>query len=120
MEDEPSAITWYREHFEEFGYTFTVCRNGKEALDVFKENPSYYDVVFTDQAMFNMTGKQLSQELLKIKPDVPIILATGYSTVITEKEAKELGIRHYIEKPIDLGRLDEIIQQCLQPNQDGA
>jgi signal transduction histidine kinase/CheY-like chemotaxis protein len=120
VEDEACINRLYREHFKKSGYTLTYCHNGKEALELFTAYPSRYDVVLTDQAMPQMTGKQLSQELLKINPDIPIILSTGYSSVITEKEATALGIRHYIEKPIELGQLDTIIQECLTRNRSGT
>ena len=114
VEDEPSIITLYQEYLEESGYKVTACTNGKDALDLFNKNPSHFDVVFTDQSMPKMTGKQLSQELLKIKASIPIILSTGYSSMINEEEVKEVGVRYYLEKPIELGKLKLIIQECLK------
>ena len=84
-----------------------------EAFHLFKEDPKRYDLVFTDQAMPQMTGKQLSQELLKIRPDLPIILSTGHSSVISEEEALTLGIRKYFIKPVLLMTIQQAIEECL-------
>ena len=61
-----------------------------------------------------MTGKQLAQEILKRRPDLPIILATGYSEILTEAEAQALGIRRYLMKPFQLRTLQQTIAECLQ------
>ncbi len=113
VEDEASIVKLYQEFLEELGYVVTVCIDGSDALRLFQENPSQFDLVFTDQGMPNMTGKQLSQELLKIRPDIPIILSTGYSNVFSEEQAKAKGIRHYLTKPINLATLQQAINECL-------
>ncbi len=114
VEDERALADLYRDFLQKAGYTVTVCKHGLEALTHFTQHPDHFDVVFTDQAMPYMTGKQLSQELLKIRPDLPVILATGYSEVMTKDEAYALGIRHYMMKPLRLGKLQEIIAACLK------
>lgn len=114
VEDEPSIVALYREYFLDSGYNATICSDGKEAFDLFRRSASKYDVVFTDHQMPSMTGKQLCEKLLKIKPDIPIILSTGYSNSVSKEEADELGIRHFIEKPVKLEKLDQLIQGCLQ------
>lgn len=114
VEDEPSLVRMYQTFLEKLGYGVTICGNGYDALQFFKENPSRYDLVFTDQAMPNMTGKQLSQELLKIQPGVPIILYTGHSDAISEEEAIAIGIRKYFMKPVELKTLSQTIEECLK------
>ncbi len=63
--------------------------------------------------MPKMTGDRLTQEILKIRPDTPIILCTGYSNRISEEKAKELGIRKYIEKPIEMVNLARSVREVL-------
>ncbi len=113
VEDESSLAKMYEEFLKNSGYIVTVCTDGSAALKLFKENPSQFDLVLTDQAMPNMTGKQLSQALLKIRQDIPIILSTGYSSVISEESADTIGIRKYLMKPINLSTLQQAINDCL-------
>ena len=72
-------------------------------------------MVFTDQEMPSMTGKQLSIELLKLKNNIPIIMATGFSDASSEKEAMNIGIKKYFLKPIDLNLLNQTIIELLLP-----
>jgi len=65
-----------------------------------KPDPDKYDIVITDQTMLRMTGSTLAKELLVIKPDIPIILCTGFSDIISEEDAKAIGIREFVMKPI--------------------
>ncbi len=113
-EDEPFLVNMYQKFLEGQGYIVTTCGDGSEALALFKKNLDKFDLVFTDQAMPKMPGKYLSQELLKIKPELPIILATGYSDLITEEDAKKSGIRKYLNKPIALPKLSQTIAECLK------
>ena len=112
-EDESGLVEIYQKFLEKLGYGVTVCDNGSDALKIFRANPTRFDLVLTDQAMPNMTGKHLSQELLKIRSDIPIILSTGHSEVISDEEVRSLGIRRYVMKPVDLERLQEVIEECL-------
>ena len=114
VEDDKAISEAIDSFLKMLGYDVTVCNNGLDALNLFKKDPQQFDLVITDQVMPIMTGKQLSQELLTIRPDVPIILSTGYSDVNTEEEAQEIGIRRYIMKPIELTSLSQTIKKCLK------
>jgi CheY-like chemotaxis protein len=81
---------------------------------MFRIHPDQFDVVFTDQTMPRMTGVQLSLELLKIRSDLPIILATGYSSAISKEKAKSLGIREFVMKPIKAKMLIHLIRELLK------
>ncbi|MBF0238442.1 MAG: PAS domain S-box protein [SAR324 cluster bacterium] len=113
-DDEPMLVTFYQDILESLGYTVTTCNDGLKLLKVFSDNPNQFDLVFTDMAMPHMTGKQLSQELLRIRPDLPIIIASGYSNEISDDEAKALGIRAYLMKPVELKVLSKIIDDCMK------
>ncbi len=69
----------------------TSKTNSIEALEKFKNNPDEYDLIITDQTMPNMTGRDLAKEIMFIRPDVPIILCTGFREQIDEMKAKEMG-----------------------------
>jgi len=87
-----------------------------EALEVFQAQPNKFDLVITDQTMPNMTGEELSKELMRIRPDIPIILCTGYSELITEDKAKSMGIREFVMKPLVARELAETVRNVLDGN----
>ena len=108
VEDEKSLAKLGEEALKRLGYEVRVCTSGSEALEVFRAEPFRFDAVVTDQTMPKMTGEVLSQELLRIRPDVPIILCTGFTHLITPEKAKAIGIRAFLMKPLlarDLGRV---------------
>jgi len=113
VEDEKSLAKLGEETLKRFGYEVRVCTSGSEALEAFRAEPFRFDAVVTDQTMPKMTGEVLSQELLRIRPGVPIILCTGFTHLITPEKAKAIGIRAFLMKPLlakDLGRvLHEIV-----------
>jgi len=74
-----AQINANRRILERLGYSVTTTLDSCDALDIFTENPDAFDLVITDMTMPHMTGAELSSELLKTKPDIPIILCTGYS-----------------------------------------
>lgn len=69
--------------------------------------------MITDMTMPKMTGDQLVQEILKIRPEMPIIMSTGFHENINEEKAKQVGIRQYIEKPLNRGILAHVVQKVL-------
>ena len=113
VDDEECIAFTFNQLLVNLGYKVTSSSNSNEALDIFKANPQEFDLVFTDQTMPRLTGSQLSCEILKIRPDTPIILSTGYSDVISEDEALALGIRAYLSKPVKVRVLLQTIQQIL-------
>ena len=98
---------------EKLGYHVSAKTNSSEALDTFQSNPDGFDIVITDMTMPKMTGDQLVQEILKIRPDMPIILNTGFNEKIDEEKAKQIGIRQYIEKPFNRGLLANVVRDVL-------
>ncbi len=96
-----------------FGYEVTVRTSSIEALEAFKAQPDKYDLVITDMTMPNMTGMDLSQELLRLRPDLPIILCTGFSEMITEDKAKQMGIKAFVLKPLVLREIAQTVRRVL-------
>jgi len=115
VEDELSLAKLHKNLLTSEGYTVTICQDGLEALNLFKMCPEKYSLVFTDQEMPNMNGKELSIELLKIKSNIPIIMATGFSDANAKEEAMKLGIKKYFIKPIDFNLLNTTINELLFP-----
>ena len=113
VEDELSLVKLYRRFFEKQGFVISHCDNGADALKLIQSGQDQFDLVLTDYSLPQMTGKQLAQTLVEIQPDLPIILMTGYSDVLSKNEAESMGIRHYLMKPIDLEVLQEAIESCL-------
>jgi PAS domain S-box-containing protein len=113
VEDEEALARLGKEAMRNLGYEVMVCTSSVEALEAFRADPLRFDAVVTDQTMPHMTGEALSRELLQIRPDVPIILCTGFSHSMTPEKAKAMGIRAFLLKPLlikDLGRtLHEVL-----------
>ena len=82
------------------GYQVTSRTSSVEALEAFRVKPDEYDLMITDMTMPNMTGGELAPRLREIRPDIPIIMCTGFSEMIDEDKAKNMGILAYIMKPI--------------------
>lgn len=95
------------------GYEVVSRSNGVEALELFRTKPDLFDLVITDMTMPNMTGDRLAIELMKIRPDIPIILCTGYSVRISKENAKQLGIGAFAMKPLVMQDLAIIVRNVL-------
>ena len=102
------------------GYTVTSTHNPLEALALFKEDPAAFDAVITDQTMPDMTGFELARHMLEIRPDIPIILCTGYSDLVTSQSARDAGIREFIIKPLDRLTIAKTLRAILDPPKASA
>jgi signal transduction histidine kinase/CheY-like chemotaxis protein len=113
VDDEEILVDMGKYMLERLGYDATVQKNSQEAFEIFRENPSRFDLVITDQTMPGMTGAELSKKMLEIRPDLPIILCTGYSTIISEAKAKSIGIREFALKPLTINDVAHLIRKVL-------
>ena len=100
VDDESVLVNMGKQIFESLGYDVTTRTSSIEALELFKNQPDRFDLVITDMTMPNMTGEDLAQELIRIKPNIPIILCTGFSAKIDDQKASAVGIRALVLKPI--------------------
>jgi CheY-like chemotaxis protein len=91
----------------------TLAQNGVEACERFAANPDDFDLVVLDQTMPRMTGLEASEQLLKLRPDVPVVLATGYSEQVTEGRALVAGIRALVRKPLDILAFRALLETLL-------
>jgi PAS domain S-box-containing protein len=110
IDDEPELVALGRDMLEHLGYQVVTKNNGMDALKEFREKPNHFDVVVTDMTMPKMTGERLSQEIISIRSDIPIILCTGFSEQITEQKAKAIGIKAFLMKPLTLNRLAKTVR----------
>ena len=113
VDDEVMLARLGQEMLEQLGYDVVSRTSSIEALEAFRAMPQRFDVVVTDQTMPNMTGEQLAGALRRIRPDIPIILCTGFSHVINAEKARALGIEAFCMKPIGVRDLAVTIQQVL-------
>lgn len=112
VDDEKMLAEMGRYMLESFGYDVTTRSSSVDALETFQNEPDKFDLVITDQTMPGMTGAELSVRLLEIRPDIPIILCSGYSSVISEEKAIAAGIKKFALKPLmknDLARLARMV-----------
>jgi CheY-like chemotaxis protein len=112
-DDEPDLVRIWTATLEAQGYRVTGCRDGREALEAFRADPDAFDLVVTDQTMPQMSGEVLAQELRRLRPDLLIILCTGFSHTITEETARALGIQAFLMKPVGRVDLCRTIQRLL-------
>ncbi len=108
IDDETMLIEMGKAMLERLGYQVTTITNSIDALTAFRNHPERYDLTITDQTMPGMTGVDLARLMLQIRPDMPIILCTGYSNLVSEETAKAIGIKGFVMKPMvkkDIGNL---------------
>ena len=113
VDDEKAIVTALKPMLERLGYQVTVKTSGVEALDAFKAMPGDFDVVITDMIMPMMTGVDLAKALMQIHSDIPIILCTGFSDMINEDKAREIGIIAFVMKPMVISEIAKTIRQVL-------
>lgn len=114
VDDEAILVKMLRMMLERLGYRVEAFQKATEALDRFRAEPDHFKLLITDMTMPDMTGDQLANEIFKIRPGFPVILCTGYSDRINEEKARALGIRGYLEKPINKSRLAKTIRNALK------
>ena len=100
IDDELSIIRLVQLTLERLGYSVTSRVSSIEALEIFKKNPDKFDMIISDMSMPGMTGDQLAHEIKKIRPEIPIIICTGFSERINKEKAQEIGVDGFLMKPI--------------------
>lgn len=114
VDDEEALSYLGKEVLESLGYDVISVTDSTEALGLFCSQPDRFDLVITDQTMPHMTGTMLAQKILEIRPNIPILLCTGYSEVVSKEKADELGIRAYLQKPLLIRELAHAIRKALK------
>ncbi len=118
VEDEKNLAESSKALLEALGYEVILAADGLEALEIFKADPDGFDAVITDMTMPRMTGKDLARELLILRPRLPIIVCTGFSDLLTPDEAKAMGIKKYVHKPVDWERMARNLAHLIDMQED--
>ena len=113
VDDEESIVRMVRKMLEMLGYQVETQMNPVEALEQFQSKPDQFDLVITDMTMPQMTGVMLSEKIMEIRPDIPVIICTGHSALINEERAKQLEIAAYVMKPIIMAEISKTIREVL-------
>ena len=116
VDNEEGIVVMLKTMLERLGYAVTEKTASLQALEAFRNAPQDFDVAISDQTMPDMTGAQLSKQLISIRSDTPIILCTGFSETINRKKAEKMGIKGYITKPFSQKDIALKIRQVLDNN----
>ncbi len=118
VDDEESVTELLSAILTELGYQVTVANSGEEALQLFLEAQDHFDLLLTDMTMPHLTGLDLCRQIQAVRPEMPIILCTGFSELVNREKAADLGIRCFLMKPIRLHRLATAMRTALSPRHD--
>jgi PAS domain S-box-containing protein len=116
VDDEEMLVEMSQGLLEKVGYEVVTTTSSIEALSLIRNDPSKFDIVITDQTMPDMTGITLAQEILGLRPDIPIILCTGHSESVSSERARNIGIREFLMKPLTKRELAGAIGRALGPD----
>ena len=113
VDDERPVIDMSKAMLQRLGYRVSAECTSVDALSLFSDDPRQFDLVITDLTMPSMTGKELARELRRIRPDIPIILCTGFSDLVTEQQAKDWGLAALMTKPVSARTIASTIRNVL-------
>ena len=113
VDDEELLVEMAEGMLGRLGYSVLGKTDSVDALRIFAEDPDAFDLVITDQTMPEMTGAALAQKLKEIRPDIPLILCTGYSETISQEKAESMGIHGFVMKPLSRNELGETVRRVL-------
>jgi len=113
VDDQDIIVQIEKQMLERLGYHITARTSSTDALEVFRANPDKFDLIITDMTMPNMTGDKLAGELIKIRFDIPVILCTGFSEMMSKERAEALGIKGFLMKPVVIKDLSSTIRKVL-------
>jgi len=120
VDDDEYLLEITKQMLEHLGYQTVGKTDSEKALELFKSEPDKFDLVITDMTMPRMTGDRLAEELMRIRPDLPVIICTGYSERMDEQKAKEKGIKAFAMKPLVFKDLADIVRNVLDRKMDGC
>ncbi len=118
VDDEEDLISAAKNILFGLGYKVISEKNPLAALELFKKQPNNFDLVITDVTMPGMSGDRLAREMIRIRPDIPVIFCTGHSDRITEEEAMKIGVKAYVMKPYWASELAASIRDVIDRTKD--
>ena len=118
VDDEEGVARMMKVMLKRLGYSVTAQTNCLDSLRVFRNNPASFDLVISDMTMPNMNGLQFADKIRNIRPEIPIIICTGFSDQINEEKCQALGIQGLVKKPVITQEMATAIRAVLEdPNQ---
>ena len=116
VDDEVDIAHLEKQVLERLGYKVSQRTSSADALEAFRNRPDSYDLVITDMSMPNMTGEQLARELIAIRPDISVIICTGFSERINKEKAENSGIKGFLMKPVIKSDMAAMVRRVLDRN----
>jgi DNA-binding NtrC family response regulator len=113
IDDEEDLAAMGNEMLTDLGYRVISKSGAREALALFRLDPSRFDLVITDQTMPGISGKELVDEILTIRPDTPVVMCTGFSHLVDSESAKSAGVAAFAMKPLTKREIATIIRKVL-------
>jgi signal transduction histidine kinase/ActR/RegA family two-component response regulator len=113
VDDDETVTQFGQKALQLLGYEVTTRSSSTEAFELIKAKPDSFDLVITDQMMPQMIGSELSKKIMEIRPDLPVILLTGFSQDLRSEHFRKIGIREYIMKPVVIRELAEAVRKVL-------
>ena len=113
IDDEIPIVKMGSQLLNRLGYSVSTATDSIEALELFRTRPDDFQLVITDMTMPRLTGDQLASEMIAIRPDIPIILCTGYSRIMSDETARNIGIKAFAYKPIVKSYLAKTVRRVL-------
>jgi CheY-like chemotaxis protein len=118
VDDELAVAQTSAGLLDRLGYKATYSTNSFEALELLRSDPAAFDLVISDMTMPNMTGDKLAIATMEIRPDLPVIICTGFSRRISEQAAAEIGIKGFAYKPLVKADLADLVRRVLDESRD--
>ncbi|MCF8034563.1 MAG: PAS domain S-box protein [Desulfarculaceae bacterium] len=119
VDDEPSLVEIARHILSRLGYRVDGYTSSTEALAAFQAQPDAFDLVITDQTMPSMTGAALVREIKELRPELPVIIATGFSRQLSPEQARQAGVAAFVMKPITSQEIAHTVRRVLDGEWDG-
>nr|WP_319395784.1 transporter substrate-binding domain-containing protein [uncultured Desulfobacter sp.] len=113
VDDEPSITKLATQALERCGYLVTAVNESKIALSLFQSTPDDFDLVITDMAMPGMVGTELSKKILEIRPDIKIMICSGFSDRLEKEKLKDFGVVAFLDKPLSIDVLAKVTRDVL-------
>ncbi|MEW6347544.1 MAG: PAS domain S-box protein [Thermodesulfobacteriota bacterium] len=114
IDDERPIVEMGKRLLERLGYQVTTRSSGLEALELVRTKPHHFDLVITDITMPSLTGLELARGIRKVRPDIPIILCTGFSELVSDAVLRDIGIQGILMKPILRNEMARAIHEALK------
>ena len=115
VDDEAAVAEFMQDLLSDWGLEVTALNSPVAARDAFAQNPHAFDLALLDQTMPGLTGLELAQDVLLLRPDLPVVLYTGYREALDDAAVKKVGVRAVVRKPVDAGELHALFANLLAP-----